>query len=194
MERKIAALFVITGGVYYNLPDVDPWDEARDARLYKGPYPIVAHPPCNRWSQMNRVNAARWGYKMGEDGGLFAFALASVRHYGGVLEHPAESLAFHTFGIPRPQMGSWQQYAEGEYITEVRQAAYGHRATKRTWLLFCGPQPMSLDWRSVRGTHQIGRFDVTLPILPKRECNITPIPFRNVLIQLARSVYDKPQS
>lgn len=25
----IAALYVQTGGAYYGLPDVDPWDEAR---------------------------------------------------------------------------------------------------------------------------------------------------------------------
>lgn len=33
----VAALFVETGGCYFGLPDVDPWDEARDARLYAGP-------------------------------------------------------------------------------------------------------------------------------------------------------------
>ena len=33
-ENNIAALFVATGGVYFGLPGVDPWDEARDARLY----------------------------------------------------------------------------------------------------------------------------------------------------------------
>jgi hypothetical protein len=26
----IAALFVETGGCYFNIPDVDPWDEQRD--------------------------------------------------------------------------------------------------------------------------------------------------------------------
>jgi len=45
---KVAALYVETGGVYYGLPDVDPWDEERDARLYAGPWPVVAHPPCSR--------------------------------------------------------------------------------------------------------------------------------------------------
>jgi hypothetical protein len=30
----IAALYVATSGCYYGLPDVDPWDQARDARLY----------------------------------------------------------------------------------------------------------------------------------------------------------------
>lgn len=37
MLRQVAALYVETGGSYYGLPDVDPWDEARDARLYNGP-------------------------------------------------------------------------------------------------------------------------------------------------------------
>lgn len=47
----IAALFVQRGGVYFGLPDVDPWDEQRDARLYAGPLPVVAHPPCQRWGR-----------------------------------------------------------------------------------------------------------------------------------------------
>lgn len=37
----IAALFVEPGGVYYGMPDVDPWDESRDARAYAGPWPVV---------------------------------------------------------------------------------------------------------------------------------------------------------
>ena len=28
----IAALFVETGGCYFGVPDVDPWDEPRDAK------------------------------------------------------------------------------------------------------------------------------------------------------------------
>ena len=30
----VAALFVETGGAYFGVPGVDPWDEPRDARLY----------------------------------------------------------------------------------------------------------------------------------------------------------------
>ena len=48
---KIAALYVETDGAYYGLPDVEPWDEARDARQYAGPWPVVAHPPCQRWGR-----------------------------------------------------------------------------------------------------------------------------------------------
>jgi hypothetical protein len=33
----IAALFVMPDGPYANRPDVDAWDESRDARKYAGP-------------------------------------------------------------------------------------------------------------------------------------------------------------
>ena len=50
-NQVIAALYVQTGGAYFDLPNVDPWDEQRDAREYKGPHPVVAHPPCQRWGR-----------------------------------------------------------------------------------------------------------------------------------------------
>ena len=183
----IAALYVETNGSYYGLDGVDPWDEARDARKYDGPWPVVAHPPCDRWHQLSAVNHKRWGFTINEDGGCFAAALESVRHWGGVLEHPAESRAFKHHGIPEPVSEGWQLTIDGDWVTEVNQAAYGHRATKRTWLLYRGDQaPPSLDWRNVRGTHQIGLFDVTLPQLPKAERAATPKPFRDLLISMAR--------
>lgn len=49
--KTVAALYVQKNGAYWNLPGVDPWDEERDARLYDGPHPVVAHPPCQRWGK-----------------------------------------------------------------------------------------------------------------------------------------------
>jgi hypothetical protein len=136
---------------------------------------------------MNRVNAARWGYRMGEDGGCFASALDSVRRWGGILEHPAESLAFAAFDLPRPLPWGWAGSFAGDWSTEVRQAAYGHRATKRTWLLAHGVTLPRLDWQPIRGTHQIGGFDATMPQLPKRERAATPVAFRDALLSIAAS-------
>lgn len=47
----VAALHVNDGGMYFWPPDVDPLPEARDARTYAGPYPVVAHPDCKRWGR-----------------------------------------------------------------------------------------------------------------------------------------------
>ena len=187
----IAALFVETNGIYFGLPDVDPWDETRDARSYDGPWPVVAHPPCHVWHQLSAVNHARWGFKINDDDGCFASALASVRKWGGVLEHPAFTRALKFHGLPAPRPGGWQRTLCGDWVTEVNQATYGHRATKRTWLLCHGLTPPVLDWRDVRGTHQIGKFDITKPQLPAKERAATPVPFRDLLFSIARSVVHK---
>jgi len=56
------------------------------------------------------LNFKRWGgehNRPGNDGGCFAAALAAVRRWGGVLEHPAGSNAFAAFGLPRPVGVGW---------------------------------------------------------------------------------------
>lgn len=182
----VAALFVETNGIYFGLPNVDPWDEPRDARRYAGPHPVVAHPPCDRWHQLSAVNHKRWGFAINEDGGCFAAALAAVREFGGVLEHPAESRAFKFHGIPEPVSDSWQRTIDGDWVTEIWQSSYGHRARKRTWLLYHGhAAPPALEWRRTAGTHQIGFFDQKRPQLPKAERAATPIPFRDLLLSIA---------
>jgi hypothetical protein len=187
-KNTVAALYVETDGCYHDLPGVDPWDKHRDARLYAGPHPVVAHPPCDRWHQLSAVNHKRWGFKINEDEGCFASALAAVRKWGGVLEHPAESRAFRFHGVPEPSRGHWQCTIDGDWTTEVDQAAYGHRARKRTWLIYRGENPPpALDWRIVRGSHQIGLFDRIRPVLAKSEALATPPAFRDLLLSIART-------
>jgi hypothetical protein len=66
----------------------------RDAsRLYAGPHPVVAHPPCQRWGKLwagQPLWIKRTGIRKikGDDDGCFASALAAVRKWGGILEHP----------------------------------------------------------------------------------------------------------
>ena len=186
----IAALFVQAGGCYFGLEGVDPWDEKRDARLYAGPWPVVAHPPCQLWVNFAALNFKRYGgehNRPGNDGGCFASALASVRRWGGVLEHPAFSNAFEAHGIQRPRWLRWGEVGPGEWVCEVWQSAYGHAARKRTWLFYKGDEPMPLRWERPSGTHQIGWFDRIKPTLSKRAASATPALFRDELLLLARS-------
>lgn len=189
---KVAALYVERGGVYWDLPDVDPWDEARDARLYDGPWPVVAHPPCSRWGQLANVNHARYGTPIGEDGGCFEAALDAVRTWGGVLEHPANSIAWRRFNLPRPTRGMWtSSFDDPGAATEVSQVVYGHGARKRTWLyaVGCGPD---LDWSDRPGLYVVGAGihsgECRGRRLPDEFAARTPEAFRDVLLDMARSV------
>ncbi len=195
----IAALFVSKGGAYFGLPDVDPWDEKRDARLYTGPHAVVAHPPCARWCRLAGLVEKRWGHKKGDDGGCFASALASVRRWGGVLEHPAYSDAWEAHGLNRPPTGlGWiQADSIGGWTCYIEQFRYGHLAKKATWLYAFAVNLPTLEWGrtldreskalvSWCGNH-VSSGEVR-PRLSKKQASATPERFREVLIAMARSV------
>lgn len=201
----IAALFVETGGAYFGLPDVDPWDKPRDARLYAGPWPVVAHPPCERWGRYWYGGpSARVRKAKGDDAGCFAAAIAAVRRFGGVLEHPEASAAWDAFGLVRPprsaRCGAWV-VADwlGGWTCCVEQGHYGHRARKATWLYACRTQLPSLRWGRPAATCRLddgyhsaaerrrGRKSGVIEKLSRTERAATPIPFRDLLLAIARS-------
>jgi hypothetical protein len=199
----IAALYVETGGVYFERDDVDPWDVTRDARQYAGPHAVVAHPPCERWGRYwHGGPSVRVRKTKGDDGGCFAAALASVRQWGGVLEHPEASAAWRTFGlIAPPRDGGWVTAGDfAGWTCCVEQGHYGHRARKATWLYAVGVSTLpSLAWgrsaSSVRldeGFHsteerRVARAMGRAPIkrLGKSERAATPPQFVDVLIGIA---------
>lgn len=191
----VAALFVSPRGPYWNRPGVDAWDETRDAQNYAGPHPVVAHPPCARWCRLAKLVEHRYGYEVGDDGGLFGWGLYCVRKWGGVLEHPAWSLAWGAHGLIAPPAFGWQRDLTGGWCCEVAQSAYGHRATKLTWLYYVGDTPPPpLNWAKPRGTHMVSyctqRGDGTYfrnnaRRMSKHEGSATPPAFADELIALA---------
>lgn len=202
----IAALFVgdQPGDPYTNIPDVEVWGLSKDARNYNGPHSVVAHPPCERWGRYwsggPKVKVKR---TLGDDGGCFAHALHCVRTFGGVLEHPEASHAFSFFGLKKPpRSGGWIQADEFGLCCCVEQGHYGHRARKATWLYVVGCTPPELTWGPAEGIRleagyhtaeeraQAKRDGVyrTGNVLSKRERWATPDPFRDLLLDIARSV------
>lgn len=189
----IAALYVETDGCYYGLPDVDPWDAERDARRYRGPHPVVAHPPCARWCQLAGLVQHRYGLEKGDDQGCFKSALFDVRRWGGVLEHPAYSDAWAFFDLPHPDAGGgWQRGLCGGWSCHVEQVHYGHRARKATWLYAYRCRLPDIRWG--RGQSDVwvswGDYDRYGHVerMGKRERSATPEPFRDLLLDMARSV------
>lgn len=205
--RTVAALYVEPKGCYVGAPGVDPWDEARDARTYAGPHPVVAHPPCQRWGRFWHGSTRKpHQYRLGEDGGCFAAALTAVRNYGGVLEHPADSKAWAFFGIRQPKRGEGWVSADsyGCMTCYVEQGHYGHASRKPTWLLAnapnlpelnwgCGEQRLP-DWMIERyGYEKARRIGVVAMVGGKNKTairNATPEPFRDFLLSIARQAHN----
>jgi len=149
----ISALYVQTNGCYFNLDGVDPWDEAKDAREYNGPYPVVAHPPCQRWGKFwagQPLFIKQTGIRKvkGDDNGCFEAALNSIRKWGGILEHPWQSHAWPHFNLEVPKRtGGWIKADEyGGYTCCVEQGRYGHYARKPTLLYAVGTDLPELNW------------------------------------------------
>lgn len=209
MIDTVSALFVMPDGPYPGLV-TDWWDEARVARLYVGPRPGVYHPPCARWGRLWWSDGSS---EPGHDGGCFESALASVRRWGGVLEHPEASLAWSRFGLLRPTPGAWTRtwMRPDEWVCVLDQLCYGHRARKRTWLLAVGPgqlphpelararqQAYLLTPRLGRCTYVCSgpgqprsaelRRQHGIELLSRREASLTPMPFAELLLSIASSV------
>ncbi len=137
-------------------PSMSYFDGPFDATLYRGPGPIVAHPPCGPWGGLRRQ------YK-GSDHALAPLAVVQVQTWGGVLEHPAHSGLWKVApDLPGPgdPIDVW-----GGFTLEIDQCDWGHCARKRTWLYVVAETPEQLraelmreihDRPSQKPTHYIG--------------------------------------
>jgi hypothetical protein len=206
-QQMIAALFVKEGGAYYGLPGVDPWPESRDARKYDGPYPVVAHPPCQRWGKLwagQPLWIRRTGQRKikGDDDGCYKSALGNVRRVGGVLEHPWDSHAWPHFGLAvPPREGGWIRADEWGWTCCVEQGRYGHYARKPTLLYAVGCDLPELDWGKSEPKFPPEAIEKYGLAYCKRAGELafkgggtdsavrigTPEPFRDILIAMARS-------
>ena len=177
----VAVLFARADSHYKALPDVDVFDAERDARTYDGPWPVVAHPPCRAWGRLRAFANPR-----PDERNLGRLAVALVREFGGVLEHPAGSTLWAAQKLPRP--GERDQY--GGWTLAAPQKWWGHKAEKDTWFYVVGCEPGEIpDMPLVLGDAayvvQSRKRQDYRPHITKAEREHTPPPLAAWLVELA---------
>jgi hypothetical protein len=188
-DTTVAALYVDTErGPYASMDGVDAYGIERDARLYQGPHPVVAHPPCEAWGQMRAWRLAnkavadwqsdRWDIA-GASMVCGPVAVRQVQTLGGVLEHPARSSLWKYAGLPMP--GLFTDH-HGGFTVEVAQGAYGHPAPKMTWLYIVGVARERVTPRAF--VDPGGRVDRQW----STDRHLTPQDFADWLVEIARGV------
>jgi hypothetical protein len=135
MMDAVAVLFARADSFYKTIPGCDVWDAERDARKWQGGAPVVAHPPCRAWGQLRHFAKPRPDEKE-----LAVWAVAQVRKFGGVLEHPARSTLWPHCGLPLP--GHRDEF--GGWTLPIFQSWWGHRAEKSTRLYIVGCAPIDV--------------------------------------------------
>lgn len=180
LRTDVSVLYVDPRGPYPKLV-ADWWDEKRDATKYRGPRPVVAHPPCGPWGRLKFL-CHKQNPRLGLE------AVSQVRAFGGVLEHPEHSALWKALQMPEP--GELPDQFGGRTY-RVDQCAWGHRCKKATWL-YVVRVPDAVVRAGIRTggtpTHRVtngSRGDTSLPRVGALEARLSPPEFAAWLVELA---------
>lgn len=180
----IAVLFARSDSIYKSIPGCDVYDIDRDARTWTGGCPVVAHPPCRAWATLRNHAKPRIGEKQ-----LAIDAVALIRKWGGVLEHPHRSTLWPVASLPVP--GAVDEF--GGWTLTIDQQWFGHRAQKRTRLYIVGCAPSNIPVMPIvlgEASHTVGLWSgrdkaKCRPSIAKREYETTPFELAKWLVELA---------
>ncbi|MGE8691488.1 MAG: hypothetical protein ACN6PJ_30375 [Achromobacter sp.] len=179
----VAVLFARQDSTYKALSGVDVYDIDRDARTFQGGMPVVAHPPCRAWGRLRAFANPR-----PDEMNLARLAVALVREFGGVLEHPAGSTLWAAQMLPLPG-GARDQY--GGWTFAAPQMWWGHKAEKATWFYIVGVAPADMPPVPLvlgDATHvvQSSKRQDCRPHITKAEREHTPPELAAWLVEVAR--------
>lgn len=185
----VAVLFARADSIYKTMPGVDVYDIERDARTWPGGCPVVAHPPCRAWGRLSHMANPRPDEK-----NLARLAVALVREFGGVIEHPVGSKLWPAQRLPALGRG---RDAFGGFTLAIHQHWFGHRAEKATllYIVGCGPSNVpDMPMRLGKATHVIASSTArqnrgqpqSRPEVTKPEREYTPPALAEWLVELAR--------
>jgi hypothetical protein len=148
--RTVAILCAARKTAYRDIEGLEIYDEVRDCRNFPGGMPMIAHPPCRRWTRygmamvkarLTRHNIETPEEEINAERELGLWCAQQVKEHGGILEQPAGSKLFAAAGIPLP--GSPQ--GPDSFSLAIWQCWWGYPVRKGTWLYFRGISQFSID-------------------------------------------------
>jgi hypothetical protein len=177
----VAILFAHKDSFYKTIPGLEVFDLERDARSYDGPWPVVAHPPCRAWGRLRAFSKPR-----PDERNLGRLAVALVREFGGVLEHPVGSTLWFAQNLPRPG----ERDSFGGWTLAAPQKWWGHKAEKSSFFYVVGCEPRNqpdipLLLGAAEYVVQTGKHARSRPHISKDERELTPPQLARWLVELA---------
>ena len=181
MNKTVAVLFARSDSIYKSMPQCEVYDAERDAHSYTGNLPVIAHPPCKQWCRLRKQ-----AKENPQEKALALWAVAQVRRYGGILEHPYPSELWKAAQLPR----AGETDKHGGWTLALLQSDFGHKARKPTMLYIVGIEPQHIKPPMLtlgRASHVIATKKTTTsrPEVPRADREHTPEPMARWLIQVA---------
>jgi hypothetical protein len=180
----VSVLFCRADSAYKGDNRFDVWDAQRDALLFTGNNPVIAHPPCRAWGILSHMAKPRPGEK-----DLAPWAIGKVRENGGVLEHPKGSRLWKFLQLPEPDA---MPDEFGGFSILIDQWDFGHVARKPTKLYICGlvgdlpPLPTARDGEPVKSITGSPPGRPYLKRCTQYEREYTPDALREFLFEVAQ--------
>ena len=175
----IPVLFTQENSNYDKIKLFDCYNIKRNALSFTDRIPLIAHPPCRKFSKLRGLSTAPLSEKK-----LAFFALARIRQFGGILEHPRSSTLWKNGNFNLD--GSIDSY--GGFLRSVDLSWFGFPARKKTMLYFCGiapgqlpPIPISLDaiTHVISSTSSSNKKEIS-----KKMRSTTPLPMIEFFIEV----------
>lgn len=129
--KNFSVLFVRKDSIYKNL-GCNCYDIERNALIWPGGHPIIAHPPCRAWGKLKGLAKPKPGERE-----LAIWSVEQIRKYGGVLEHPKHSTLWKEMNLPTGK--NIDEF--GGFSLSIDQFWFGHKAQKSTHLYIVGIKP-----------------------------------------------------
>lgn len=155
---------------------VETWNIEKNALRWQGGNAIIAHPPCRSWGNYQWRAKPRLGERE-----LAKWAVAKVRFWGGIVEHPVTSKLWDEMNLPYPgkkpdHFGGWS--------LNIDQKWFGHPAKKNTLLYIVGIKPKEIPPYPIT----LHKAKTTVEMLSRKQREETPIKFAQWLIETARLI------